>query len=103
MKQEQPSKPKRLIFWLALAFLLSWILLWGGYSFLKVWKINREVGRLQQELAVMKAENDSLARENNRLKTDPAAAEEIAREQFGMIKQNETVWRFKKTPAPAKK
>lgn len=99
MKPQKLSKPKKILFWLVIILLASWITVWGGYSFLKVWKLDRKVARLEKELSVVKAQNDSLTAVNNRLKTDPSAAEEVAREQFGMIKPDETVWVFK--PAPA--
>ena len=104
MKRDKPRKLVRWLFWLGAILVLSWIFLWSGFSFYKVWKIDRQVKHLERELSQTQAQNDSLRRENNRLKTDPAAAEEIAREQFGMIKANETIWRFKpSTPSPDSK
>jgi len=101
MKRDKPSKLVRWLFWLGVILVLSWIFLWSGFSFYKVWKIDRQVKHLERELSQTQAQNDSLRRENNRLKTDPAAAEEIAREKFCMNKPNETIWRFKpSTPSP---
>jgi len=78
MKRDKPSKLVRWLFWLGVILVLSWIFLWSGFSFYKVWKIDRQVKHLERELSQTQAQNDSLRRENYRLKTDPAAAEEIA-------------------------
>ncbi len=101
MKAPKQSKTRRWVLWLAILALASWILFWGGYSFLKVYKLDREVSGLERDLKAVKALNDSLAKENARLKTDPSAAEEVAREEFGLIKPNETVWRFREAPPSA--
>jgi len=52
------------------------------------------VEQLEKETTILKAQNDSLAQENERLKTDPEAAEKAARENFGLTKPDETVFRF---------
>ncbi|MBW6513663.1 MAG: septum formation initiator family protein [Candidatus Syntrophosphaera sp.] len=101
MKRQEPKNKKlaNLAFLAVLIFLLSWILLWGPNSFLKVMKNQRknELNRAQTE--ALQAENDSIARQNARLKSDPDAAEEVAREEHGLIKPDEVVYRFK--PAQA--
>jgi cell division protein FtsB len=66
----------------------------GGNSFFNTWKLQRQVEKLEKETSYLKAVNDSLAQENERLKTDPEAAEKAAREKFGLTKQDETVFRF---------
>jgi len=74
--------------------LLVWILFLANSSFLKTWKLKNRVEQLEKETTILKAQNDSLAQENERLKTDPEAAEKAARENFGLTKPDETVFRF---------
>lgn len=93
------SKALRLVYLALILFLLSWILLWGSNSFYQVWKQKQRIQKLQIQSDKLAAENDSLRRETYRLKTDPDAAEEVAREQHGMIKPDEVIYRFK--PAQA--
>ena len=85
MKRDKPSKLVRWLFWLGVILVLSWIFLWSGFSFYKVWKIDRQVKHLERELSQTQAQNDSLRRENYRLKTDPAAAEEMLRCQAEVL------------------
>jgi len=84
----------RYVFWLIVAFLLAWILFFGQNSFWNTMQLKRKVDKLETEAANLKATNDSLMKENARLKTDPEAAEQAAREQFGLIKPDEKVFRF---------
>jgi len=98
-KQGKTNKLQRLLYLAAIVFLLSWILFWGRNSFFNVWKQKQDLREMQAEHERIKAENDSLRRETTRLKTDPDAAEEVAREQHGMIKPDEVIYRFKQAPA----
>ncbi len=106
MNTRKKAAPKsvRVMFWAGVTVLTLWILLLGGNSFFNTWKLQRQVTKLEKETTQLKAVNDSLAQENERLKTDPEAAEKAAREKFGLTKQDETVFRFvpAKEEAPKK-
>ena len=84
----------RFIFLAAIVLLILWVLLLGGNSFFNTWKLQRQVQLLKKETLLLQAQNDSLASENERLKTDPETAEKAAREKFGLTKPDETVFRF---------
>ncbi len=84
----------RFIFWAIFVLILLWILVLSGNSFFNTWKLQRKVAQLEKETLALKAVNDSLAAENQRLKTDPETAEKAAREKFGLTKPDETVFRF---------
>jgi len=93
-KSKKLSPFLRFSFWAIIALLLIWILFLANSSFLKTWKLKNRVEQLEKETTILKAQNDSLAQENERLKTDPEAAEKAARENFGLTKPDETVFRF---------
>ncbi len=84
----------RIIFWAFIIYMLLWILYFSNYSFYKTHKVKQKMQSLEQELSVIQAQNDSLKEENRRLKTDPKAAEAVARERYGLTKENETNYRF---------
>ncbi|HRX76065.1 MAG: septum formation initiator family protein [Candidatus Cloacimonetes bacterium] len=96
MKSRAKECPRsvRYAFWLIVIFLLLWILFFGQNSFWNTMLLHRKVDKLEQEAQYLKAVNDSLSKENARLKTDPEAAEKAAREQFGLTKPDEKVFRF---------
>lgn len=83
-----------LIFWVVLIYLVLWVLFFSESSFYKAGQIRKKMVTLEQEMKVLQAQNDSLREENHRLKTDPKAAEVVAREKFGLIKENETKYIF---------
>ena len=103
-KNKKISPQFRFFFWGAIVLLVIWILFLANNSFLNTWKLKHRVDQLEKETAALKAQNDSLEQENNRLKTDPEAAEKAARENFGLTKPDETVFRFvpAKDDEPAK-
>ena len=100
MKASKPKANKlaSFAFWAFIVFVVSWILLWGDYSFLNTWKLKHSLQELNQSVEELKVINDSLREENMRLKTSPEAAEKAARERFGLTKPGEKVFRFV-TPA----
>ena len=104
-KTKKLSPTLRFAFWAIIVLLIIWILFLADNSFLNTWKLKRRVDQLEKETTILKAQNDSLAQENERLKTDPEAAEKAARENFGLTKPDETVFRFvpAKEDEPAKK
>jgi cell division protein FtsB len=90
--------PRRLVSRLVAGALLGVALyyaLWGGeYS---AFDLGRLAERRQAELATLataRAEADSLRHLADLLEDDPAAIEAVAREQFGMIREGEILYRF---------
>lgn len=79
------------------AFILAalyFFTLGGDYTFLDLWRMDRaletevtELEEVQAEVAELEARADSLA-------TDSATLERIAREQYGLIKDGERLYRF---------
>jgi cell division protein FtsB len=58
----------------------------------------RQVGRARHAVEVLKAQNEELARQANRLKT-PSEIERLAREQFNMVRPGEEAYNVVQTPA----
>jgi cell division protein FtsB len=66
----------------------------GEYSLWDMLRLGRERRATEQRLAAVRAETDSLRREASRLERQDTAVERIAREQFGMIRDGELLYRF---------
>jgi len=82
---------------LALAALLTYIFVFGRHGYLRRRELERENARLAAELAEVQRENAALKRELKEL-DDPAAVEKIAREELGLVKDGEVVYRFVTPP-----
>jgi cell division protein FtsB len=73
---------------------LYFLLLGGEYTFLDLWRIDRahqaemvELERLRDDVATLQVRADSLA-------SDSATLERIARENYGLIREGERLYRF---------
>jgi len=66
---------------------------------LGLYRLKQDKARLEARLTQLKAENERLRAEIERLKTDPAYLEKVAREELGLVHQDELVFQFKSEPA----
>ncbi len=66
----------------------------GEYSVFEVRSARVESERARAELSSLQAQNDSLSAWADSLETDSATLERIAREQYGMIRDGEVLYRF---------
>lgn len=74
---------------LAFSFILMVNALIGENGYLATLRAEREYDTVARELAAVRAENERLAEQVHRLRTDPAALEEAARARVNMIKRGE--------------
>lgn len=74
--------------------ILIYVLLFGDYGVWRIRAMQKEIERQQQEIEQLKAEQDSLQQERWRLINDPEYIEKLAREKYGMQKDDEVVYKF---------
>jgi cell division protein FtsB len=87
-----------LILGLAVAALLVHDL-FGQHGFLAMRRNKQQVRQLREEIQQLNEENRRLAEEVQALKSDPKAIERIAREEMGLARPGEYI--FKLPPKPA--
>jgi len=73
--------------------------IFGDRGLLRIYQLDQEKQDIKKRLEDLKIENEKLKREIEALKTDRRYLESIARKDFGMVRQNETIYQF---PLPAK-
>lgn len=86
---------------MVLGFLLFALLVhdvFGDHGFLAMRRAQKELAQLQQEIQQLSEENAHLADQVKALKTDPRIIERIAREEMGLAKPGELI--FKMPPKP---
>jgi cell division protein FtsB len=66
----------------------------GEYGTLDWLKLRRQLADERAALGALEAELDSLSRVARALETDPVAQERAAREEFGMIRPGELLYRL---------
>jgi cell division protein FtsB len=89
----------RIVYWSFFSLIILSILFIGNNSFLRSYITRHKYVQLQHQVKKQQLVNDSLKAANRDLKTNPLAAEKIAREQLGYQKDDEKVFRFI-PPAP---
>ena len=70
----------------------------GDKGVLQMLKKRQELRALDQDVAAARAQNAQMRAEINRIKTDPAALEEIARKDLGLIKPGEKLFIIRDAP-----
>ncbi len=80
------------LFVVAAAFVYFFIT--GKDGLIAVYGLHRKTRAMQQEMKQLDEEIDSLRTEIERLKSDTAYIEKIAREKLGMARDNERVYIF---------
>jgi len=85
----------------ALGVVTAAILVYGGSSLARVWQLRLDVEALEREIGALRAETGRLTATVDRLRTDPAAIEQIARERIGLVKPGERVLKLPPASPPA--
>ena len=79
---------------LAGAVILLALAAWGGeYSTADWLTMRRQLADEREKVFALRAEVDSLAKAAKDLETNPAVQERVAREEFGMIRDGELLYR----------
>jgi cell division protein FtsB len=81
------------IFVLLLMALVAHVL-FGEHGFLAMRRAQQEVEKLRLEIAQLNEDNQKLSGEIQALKTDPQLIERIAREEMGLAKQGELIFKL---------
>lgn len=75
-------------------FVLFALAAWGGeYSTADWLTMRRQLADEREKVAALAVEVDSLAKAARDLETNPAVQERVAREEFGMIRDGEVLYR----------
>jgi len=88
------AKVKRLILPILLGLAVYYALFGGEYSLLELQKARSEIAAQEEELTLLRGENEYLRARADSLQHDSATLEKLARERFGMIRDGEVLYRM---------
>ncbi len=74
---------------------LLWLVFAPNRGFLAYHRLKKQAESLARENEALVRHNEELRREIERLQTDDVYLEELARQKYGLLKDNETVYQFK--------
>ena len=77
-----------------------WVFLGGKKGFVKLSSLYFKKVKLEQEVEELKKANEKSELEIKELKENPAALEQIAREELGFVKDGEIVYKFVEKKSP---
>lgn len=96
LKLLNPLRWKRsFLFTLVVGFLVIWFTFLDTYSLYTRYQLNQEKKFLIEETKRLQTETEKLNEKIQTLEDHPEIMEQIAREQYGMRKPGETVYRIK--------
>jgi cell division protein FtsB len=85
----------------ALLLVVGALTLYGVNAVIRVSHLRREMESMERDLVMLRARTADLTRTVDRLRTDPAYIEKLAREELGYVREGETVLKFPKGGAAA--
>ena len=91
----QEQKRLRRVILLLLFIVVVFLLFVPGRSFLSYRNMQQQIFALSRDNERLEQRNRELVTEIERLQTDEAYLEELARKKYGLLKTNETVYEFK--------
>jgi cell division protein FtsB len=77
--------------------LAAGLAVYGGSGILRVRAMQAEIHQLERELVTLRTQSDKLSATIEKLRHDPAYIEKLAREDFGYVREGETVLKFPTT------
>ena len=83
----------------ALVLLAAGVAGYAGNQILRVTQMRRDIATMEHDITTLRGRAVDLTRTVERLRNDPAYVEKLAREEFGMVRPDETVLKF---PSPAR-
>lgn len=89
---------KRYLLGIGLVLLLAWLTFFDSHSLWNRYQWSREYDRLAADNAQLEADIETVQSDLEAVQSD-AVVEKVAREQYGMRKEGETVYRVESTPA----
>jgi len=78
----------------ALVLLAAGVAGYAGNQILRVTQMRRDIATMERDITTLRGRAVDLTRTVDRLRNDPAYVEKLAREQFGMVRPDETVLKF---------
>jgi cell division protein FtsB len=74
--------------------------IFGAHGFIAMRKTQKEIEQIREQIGKLNKDNQSLSIQVNSLKTDPRAIERIAREEMGLARPGEIIYKLPDSSKP---
>ena len=85
-------------FLLVVFLFLVYVFLFGDYGAYRIWRQKREIAQLEQTIEALRLRQEELQREIYLLQNDSEYIEKIAREEYGLTKEGEIIYKIVPSP-----
>ena len=92
--RKEPGRGRRILFWLVAVGVAYFAVQGGEYGTVALVRQTLAERSVRRAIDSLQRQVDSLGRAKQVVLSDPASQERIAREEFGMIKPKEILYRF---------
>jgi cell division protein FtsB len=75
----------------------------GPHGFIAMRRTQKEIEQIREQIGQMNEQNKSLAEQVNSLKSDPKSIERIAREEMGLARPGEMIFKIPDSAKPPSK
>jgi cell division protein FtsL len=72
----------------------------GAHGFIAMRRTQKDIEQIEKQIGALNKENQSLSDQVNSLKTDPKAIERIAREEMGLARPGEIIYKLPEGSKP---
>ncbi|PYN96292.1 MAG: hypothetical protein DMD91_22160 [Candidatus Rokuibacteriota bacterium] len=90
--------PRRLALVAATVVVATLLAAWGTSGALRIRAIRHEITAAERDIEALRAKATALTQTIDRLRNDPAYIEKLAREEYGLVREGETVLKFPSRP-----
>jgi cell division protein FtsB len=74
--------------------------IFGAHGFIAMRRTQKEIADIRDQIGKINTENKSLSEQVTSLKSDPKAIERIAREEMGLARPGELIYKLPDSPKP---
>jgi cell division protein FtsB len=74
--------------------------IFGAHGFIAMRRTQKEIQQIREQIGKLNSDNKSLSGQVNSLKTDPKAIERIAREEMGLARPGEIIYKLPDSAKP---
>jgi cell division protein FtsB len=74
--------------------------IFGAHGFIAMRRTQKEIEQIREQIGKLNSDNKSLSSQVNSLKTDPKAIERIAREEMGLARPGEIIYKLPDSAKP---
>jgi cell division protein FtsB len=89
-------RKKYLLYLASFVAVLSFFTIFGGGGLMQIYHLRQEREKIELNNARLRAENQKLASQIERMKHSKEEVEKVAREELGLVKKGEVIYQFER-------